>query len=127
MGFFIWGGFTYSLTELIRRSLIISLGSEAQSLEIQIILVSSAVAAVFGSFILVPFESVRIRAVSQPGYGKNIGDVLSRMVSEEGIGSLFNALPPFLLKEVPFNTAKVNFFLHFITFFISIFLILIFF
>ena len=110
VGFFFWGGFSYSLTELIRRYLIISSGPQAANLEIQIILVSSSVAAFFGSFVLVPFESVRIRSVAQPGYGKNIFDVTTRMVNEEGVGSLFSAVPPFLLKEVPFAAAKFTIF-----------------
>mmetsp|Transcript_9279 Transcript_9279/g.10598 ORF Transcript_9279/g.10598 Transcript_9279/m.10598 type:complete len:1059 (-) Transcript_9279:158-3334(-) len=112
VGFFFWGGFSYSLTELIRRYLIISAGTQAQSLEIQIILVSSAVAAFFGSFVLIPFESVRIRSVAQPDYGKNFFDVTSRIVSEEGVGSLLNlkSVPPFLLKEVPFAMAKFTIF-----------------
>lgn len=94
------------MNEILRRYLIISSGSKAQSLEIQIILFSSAVAGFFGSFVLVPFESVRIRLIAQPDYGKNIFDMTSRMISEEGILSLFSAVPPFLLKEVPFNMAK---------------------
>jgi solute carrier family 25 phosphate transporter 3 len=110
VGFFFWGGFSYSLTELIRRYLIIYSGPQAQNFEIQIILVSSAVAAFFGSFVLVPFESVRIRSVAQPGYGKNFFDVTSRIVNEEGIESLFSAAPAFLLKEVPFAMAKFTVF-----------------
>lgn len=90
--------------------MIISAGPQAQSLEIQIILVSSAVAAFFGSFVLIPFESVRIRSVAQPDYGKNFFDVTSRIVSEEGVGSLLSAVPPFLLKEVPFAMAKFTIF-----------------
>ena len=110
VGFFFWGGFSYSLTELIRRYLIIYFGTQAQNLEIQIILLSSAVAAFFGSFVLVPFESVRIRSVAQPGYGKNFFDVTSRIVNEEGIESLFSAAPAFLVKEVPFAMAKFTVF-----------------
>mmetsp|Transcript_40168 Transcript_40168/g.97016 ORF Transcript_40168/g.97016 Transcript_40168/m.97016 type:complete len:455 (-) Transcript_40168:311-1675(-) len=106
IGFFFWGAVTYSLTELLRRYFNESLGSQAASLEVPIILTASAISATVGTFILTPVESVRIRSVAQPDYGKNVFDVTRRMIDEEGIGSLFSAVPPFLLKEVPFNTAK---------------------
>jgi solute carrier family 25 phosphate transporter 3 len=107
VGFFCWGGFTYSLTELLRRYLTDSLGSQSTSLEVPIILVSSAVAAGLGTFILVPFESVRIRSVAQ---GRNFLDVTSGIVQDEGVLSLFSAVPPFLVKELPFAMAKFSVF-----------------
>jgi len=110
VGFFFWGGFSYSLTELIRRYLLISAGPEAANLEIQIVLVAASVAAFFATFVLVPFESVRIRSVAQPDFGKNIFDVTTRMVTEEGAWSLFSAVPALLLKEVPFAMAKFSIF-----------------
>ena len=106
IGFFFWGAGTYSLTELLRRYFNESLGSQAANLEVPIILTASAISASVGTFILVPFESVRIRSVAQPDYGTNFFGVTRRMIDEEGISSLFSAVPPFLLKEVPFNTAK---------------------
>ncbi len=110
VGFFFWGGFSYSLTEVIRRYLVISAGAQATNLEIQIVLVSASLASFFGTFILVPFESVRIRSVAQPDFGKNIFDVTKRMITEEGAWSLFSAAPPLLLKEVPFAMAKFSIF-----------------
>ncbi|KAL3909604.1 MAG: hypothetical protein SGILL_008023 [Bacillariaceae sp.] len=106
VGFFIWGGFSYSLTEFIRRYLNDVAGIQASSLEVPIILVSSAISATVGTYILVPFESVRIRSVAQPGYAKNPIEAAQKMIKEEGAGSLFSAVPPFLLKEIPFTMAK---------------------
>jgi solute carrier family 25 (mitochondrial phosphate transporter), member 3 len=106
IGFFCWGGFSYSLTELVRRYLNDQAGLQASSLEVPIILVSSAISATIGTFILVPFESVRIRSVAQPCFGKNFLDVTRRIIEEEGTSSLFSAVPPFLLKEIPFTMAK---------------------
>mmetsp|Transcript_21587 Transcript_21587/g.53412 ORF Transcript_21587/g.53412 Transcript_21587/m.53412 type:complete len:973 (+) Transcript_21587:67-2985(+) len=106
VGFFFWGSASYSTTELLRRYFVDALGPEARALEVPIILGSSAIGAAFSTFILCPFESVRIRSVTQPDYGSNLFDVTSRMVKEEGASSLFSAVPPLLFKEVPFNTAK---------------------
>lgn len=102
-GFFVWGGVSYALTEYIRRTLCDGLrADELSSLEVPIILLSAAIGAFVGSFIICPFESVRIRSVSQKAFAPNILAVAGRMINEEGVLSLFAAVPLFLFKEVPF-------------------------
>jgi solute carrier family 25 (mitochondrial phosphate transporter), member 3 len=112
LGFFLLGGASYTLTEFIRRTLTKSLGPEvaAGAYEVPIILCAAAVGAFLGSFILCPFESVRIRSVSQTDYAPNIVQVCLRMVREEGLSSLFAAVPVFLVKEIPFAMAKFTVF-----------------
>lgn len=102
-GFFFWGGTSYALTEFMRRTITGTLSAtDAANLEVPIILVAAATGAFIGSFIICPFESIRIRSVSQKDYAPNIFQVAARMVKEEGIPSLFAAVPLFLFKEVPF-------------------------
>lgn len=111
LGWFSWGGVSYALTEFIRRSLTEIVGpTEAASLEVPIILFAAATGAVVGSFIICPFESVRIRSVSQKDYAPTIVQVAARMIKDEGIPSLFAAVPLFLFKEVPFAMAKFTVF-----------------
>jgi hypothetical protein len=100
------GGLSYGLTEFVRRVVSESLGTAAAGLEVPIILFASAMGAFFGSFVISPFESVRIRTLSQPNYASNIFGVLQRMVQEEGLITLYNSVPAFLLKEIPFAMAK---------------------
>ena len=103
LGFFFWGGVSYALTEFLRRSMTEAVSvTDVANLEVPIILLASACGAVVGSFIICPFESVRIRSVSQKDYAPTIIQVAVRMATEEGIPSLFAAIPLFLLKEVPF-------------------------
>jgi hypothetical protein len=80
MGWFVWGGFTYSLTEQLRRYLTEYVGTQASDLEVPIILFSSALAAFFGVFLLSPFEAVRIRSVAQSQDGTNPITVTKKMV-----------------------------------------------
>jgi hypothetical protein len=80
MGWFVWGGFTYSLTEQLRRYLTEYAGTQASGLEVPIILFSSALAAFFGVFLLSPFEAVRIRSVAQSQDGTNPILVTKKMV-----------------------------------------------
>ena len=79
LGYFVWGGVAYTLTELARRTLQELAGSSAPNLEVPIILTASALAAVIGSVAIAPFEAVRIRSVAQSGTAPNILEVYNRM------------------------------------------------
>ena len=113
LGFFVWGGLSYALTEFLRRYFTELLGPGAVGLEVPIILSASAVGSFFGAFILCPFESVRIRSVAQPDFGDGVVSVVKRMVKEEGFDSLFKAVPAFCAKEIPF--AMVSMLLQLVT------------
>lgn len=106
LGNFIAGGTLYGVTEFLRRSLTEGAGVDAVSLEIPIILVAAAIASSLNACLICPFEAVRIRTVAQPEYGANSIDVLTRMVNEEGVDSLVNAIPVFLAKNIPYAMVK---------------------
>lgn len=86
------------------------MGAAAPNLEVPLILASASSAAFLGAFLLAPTETIRIRSVAEPDYGSNMIEVTKRMVTEEGIGSLFSAVPIFLLKDIPFAMAKFTIF-----------------
>lgn len=100
LGNFVGGGILYAVTEIIRRSLTEAAGTDAISLEVPIILCSAALASALGAIIICPFEAVRIRTVAQPDYAPNSSAVLTKMLDEEGIGSLVNAIPIFLVSSL---------------------------
>lgn len=117
IGFFLTGGVGFFLTEYFRRyytTLITSVMSLSEagastvisSMEIPLIAASAATAGFFCCFILAPFDAVRIRTVSQPDYADNIFGVVSRMVGEEGLMSLFSSVPVWFVKEIPYNIFK---------------------
>lgn len=110
LGFFVWGGMSYGLTEFLRRYLAGVAGVDAVSLEVPIILLASGIGSFFGSFIICPFEAIRIRSVAQPDFASNIVKVFNRMVKEEGLMTLFSAVPVFMTKEIPFAMAKFTIF-----------------
>jgi hypothetical protein len=80
LGFFSWGSISYSTTEVFRRFLTDIANVNAMNLEVPIIVVSAALASTIGSCIIVPFETVRIRSVSQPNFADNILGVAKRIV-----------------------------------------------
>jgi len=111
VGFFCWGGVSYALTEYFRRTLIGAAASaQLTGLDVPIVLTASASAAFVGSYVIAPFEAVRIRSVFQKDYAPNIIAVYNRMVREEGFPSLFSAVPVTLAKEIPFACAKFTVF-----------------
>ncbi|GAX13669.1 hypothetical protein FisN_14Lh315 [Fistulifera solaris] len=110
LGFLTWGGISYSLTEYTRRFLFELAGPASAGLEVPIILTAASVGAFLGSFVISPFEAVRIRSVFQKDYAPNILAVYNRMVAEEGFFSLFSAVPVVLAKEIPFAAAKFTVF-----------------
>ena len=110
LGNFVGGAALYALTEFIRRSLTEAAGVDAVALEAPIILVAAGFASAIGAVIICPFEAVRIRSVAQPDYAVNAGDVLTKMLKEEGVGSLLNAIPIFLVRNVPYAMTKFTIF-----------------
>jgi len=107
LGHFAGGAVLYAVSEALRRYLTDMAGvSNALSLEVAIILASAAVASAAAGIVFCPFEAIRIRTVAQPDYAPNSVKVLERVLKEEGIGSLVNAIPVFLAKNVPYAMAK---------------------
>ena len=99
-GNFAAGSVLYAMTELIRRTLAESAGTNADSLEVVIILASAAISSALAATVLCPFETVRIRSVAQPDYGSNTFAVVKRIIREEGITSIVNTIPVFLVKVI---------------------------
>ena len=109
-GYFVSGGILFALTEVIRRSLTEAAGVNALSLEVPIILAAASVASASAAILYCPFDAVRIRSVAQPNYGANAFETVSRMVDEEGIEVLTNAIPVFVAKQVPYAAVKFTIF-----------------
>eukprot|EP00532_Pseudo-nitzschia_australis_P007217 CAMPEP_0168167636 /NCGR_PEP_ID=MMETSP0139_2-20121125/2646_1 /TAXON_ID=44445 /ORGANISM="Pseudo-nitzschia australis, Strain 10249 10 AB" /LENGTH=771 /DNA_ID=CAMNT_0008084873 /DNA_START=516 /DNA_END=2831 /DNA_ORIENTATION=- len=109
-GHFFAGGVLYATIEAIRRSLIEAAGVNAMSLEVPIILAAASISSTAAAVLYCPFDAVRIRLVAQPNYGANAIETVSRMVREEGIEVLTNAIPVFVAKQVPYAAAKFTIF-----------------
>ena len=80
------------------------------ALEVPIILFSASIAAALFGVLYCPFDAVRIRSVSQPDYGGNAIETCSRMVEEEGIEVLTDAIPVFVARQVPYAAVKFTIF-----------------
>jgi solute carrier family 25 phosphate transporter 3 len=110
VGNFISGGAQYAAVEIFRRTFIGTAGLDAAQLEVPIILLASGLASAIAGIIYCPFEAVRIRMVAQPDYAANSFRTLQRILEEEGVQSLTNTIPIFLLKYVPYAMTKFTVF-----------------
>ncbi|KAI0867810.1 mitochondrial carrier domain-containing protein [Hypoxylon argillaceum] len=105
-GYFLQGALKFGGYEFLKARAIDTLGYEtACNNRYAIYLGSSALAEIAGDIVLCPFEAVRIRLVSQPGFGRGLADGLVRIVREEGIRGLYSGLGPIVLKQVPYTMA----------------------
>jgi len=107
-GYFLQGACKFGGYEYLKTHAIDTLGYETASKNRSAIyLGSSALAEIVGDIVLCPFEAVRIRLVSQPGFGRGLWDGLGKIVREEGPRGLYSGLGPILLKQ--YATLKMLF------------------
>jgi len=106
VGYFLQGSFKFGGYEFLKASTVDALGHETASKNRSAVyLGSSAIAEVAGDLALCPFEAVRIRLVSQPGFARGLWDGFATMARQEGVRGLYSGLGPIVLKQ--YVTTKV--------------------
>lgn len=99
-GYCLQGAFKFGGYEYFKARAVDYLGQSTASNHRNAVYLGSAAAAEFlGDIALCPFESVRIRLVSQPSYATDSVSALAKLAREEGIGGLYSGLSPILLKQ----------------------------
>lgn len=99
-GYCLQGAFKFGGYEFFKAQAVDYLGySTAANNRNAVYLTSAAAAEFLGDIALCPFESVRIRLVSQPTYANGLIDALAKMAREEGLRGLYSGLGPILLKQ----------------------------
>ncbi|KAI7759641.1 hypothetical protein LZL87_014149 [Fusarium oxysporum] len=105
-GYCLQGAFKFGGYEYFKARAVDYLGQSTAANNRNAVYLGSAAAAEFlGDIALCPFESVRIRLVSQPSYATGCVSGLAKLAREEGIGGLYSGLGPILLKQIPYTMA----------------------
>jgi len=106
-GFFMYGIIVYPGYELLKRYFFALAGEQAVlQFRVPLVLAAGALATVAVSFVLTPFEAVRIRMVERPEYAPSATAALSRFVGEGGVASLYSGLLPLMARQVSFGMVK---------------------
>uniref|UniRef100_A0A7N2KZA9 Uncharacterized protein n=1 Tax=Quercus lobata TaxID=97700 RepID=A0A7N2KZA9_QUELO len=71
-----------------------------------IYLAGSASAEVIADVALCPFEAVKVRVQTQPGFARGLSDGLPKFVKSEGYGGLYKGLVPLWGRQIPYTMMK---------------------
>ena len=71
-----------------------------------IFLAGSASAEFFADIMLCPFEAVKVKVQTVPGWARGLSDGLPKFVAEEGYGGLFKGLTPLWGRQIPYTMMK---------------------
>ncbi len=71
-----------------------------------LVLGAGALATVFTCFLITPFEAVRIRMVERPEFAPSLPAAAARYIDEGGVVSLYDGLPPLMVRQVLFGMVK---------------------
>ncbi|CAK8542720.1 unnamed protein product [Lathyrus sativus] len=71
-----------------------------------IYLAGSASAEVIADVALCPFEAVKVRVQTQPGFARGLGDGLPKFVKSEGVLGLYKGLVPLWGRQIPYTMMK---------------------
>jgi solute carrier family 25 phosphate transporter 3 len=107
-GYFVQGWFKFGGVELVKTQMATYLGEKKAWQNRNAIYLTAAASAEFavGMFIC-PLEATRIRLVSNPSFGNGLGDVMSKILAQDGfIKGFFSGFGPFLFKQVPYTMAQ---------------------
>ena len=110
-GYFMQGAIKFGLYEACKRRIFRELDNRGidgrRRHRVPVWVASSACAEVVACLALCPMEATKIRLVTDPLYASSTLGALRRVISENGIHSLWQGVAPILVRQVPYTVAKL--------------------
>ncbi|KAE9467614.1 hypothetical protein C3L33_00488, partial [Rhododendron williamsianum] len=107
LGYSAQGAFKYGLYDFFKKYYSDIAGPEyAAKYKTLIYLAGSASAEVFADVALCPFEAVKVRIQTQPGFAKGLSDGLPKFVKSEGALGPYKGLVPLWGRQIPYTMMK---------------------
>ncbi|KNA10800.1 hypothetical protein SOVF_140940 [Spinacia oleracea] len=107
LGYSAQGAFKYGGYEFFKKYYSDIAGPEnAVKHKTLIYLVGSASAEVIADVALCPFEAVKVRVQTQPGFARGLSDGLPKFVKSEGVMGLYKGLVPLWGRQIPYTMMK---------------------
>merc|ERR1711974_252229 len=83
------------------------MGEAAYTNRMQLYLAASASAEFFADIFLSPFEALKVRIQTMPGYANNMREAYAKMAKESG-SPFFKGLKPLWLRQIPYTMMKFS-------------------
>ena len=71
-----------------------------------VFLAGSASAEFFADIGLCPFEAVKVKVQTVPGFARGLSDGMPKFIATEGIGGLYKGLTPLWGRQIPYTMMK---------------------
>ncbi|KAL3032045.1 hypothetical protein AAZX31_02G062400 [Glycine max] len=102
VGYSAQGAFKYGFYEFFKKYYSDIAGPEyATKYKTLIYLAGSASAELIAGVALCPFEAVKVRVQTQPGFARGLVDGLPKLVRTEGVSGLYKGIMPLWGRQVP--------------------------
>lgn len=116
VGYLLQGGAKFCGYEFFKKQFVELAGSQEEAIKHRtaIYLGGAAAAEFFADMLLAPAEATRIRLVSDPKFAPSMASAFTKLVSQEGVGSLYAGFLPLICKQIPYAIGQftVNEFCH---------------
>eukprot|EP00983_Pelagomonas_calceolata_P017359 544738-Pelagomonas_calceolata.AAC.2 len=107
VGYSAQGAFKFGLYEYFKKTYANMAGEEvAKKYQNAIFLAGSASAEFFADIALCPFEAVKVKVQTTPGYAKGLTDGLPKFIANEGFANLFRGVVPLWGRQIPYTMVK---------------------
>ncbi|KAH6761547.1 phosphate transporter 3 [Perilla frutescens var. hirtella] len=107
LGYSAQGACKYGLYEIFKKHYSDAAGPEhAAKYKTLIYLAGSASAEFIADIALCPFEAVKIRVQTQPGFARGMADGLPKLVKAEGISGIYKGIVPLWGRQIPYTMMK---------------------
>ncbi|XP_055825169.1 mitochondrial phosphate carrier protein 3, mitochondrial-like [Solanum dulcamara] len=107
LGYSAQGACKYGFYEYFKKYYADLAGAEnAIKYKTLIYLAGSASAEVIADVALCPFEAVKVRVQTQPGFARGLSDGLPKFVKAEGVAGLYKGIVPLWGRQIPYTMMK---------------------
>jgi solute carrier family 25 phosphate transporter 3 len=107
VGYSFQGAAKFGFYELFKKKFADAVGEEAAyKYRTWVYMAASASAEVIADVALCPWEAVKVRVQTQPGFAKGLTDGLPKIYNAEGLAGLYKGLTPLWLRQVPYTIMK---------------------
>jgi solute carrier family 25 phosphate transporter 3 len=107
IGYSLQGCFKFGLYEVFRILYSQALGEEKTYLwRTSLYLAASASAEFFADIALAPWEALKVRIQTQPGWANTLREGFPKLLKEEGWWGFYKGLSPLWLRQIPYTMMK---------------------